>query len=159
AGPSLRRRTALRRGAAPSQRPRRCARDPCFVCEDLELASVNRSPLAMGLLSGRYDETTRFDAQDLRAHQIDWMQYFTDGRPNPEWLSRVAAVRDVLTADGRTLAQGALGWIWARSWATVPVPGVRTVAQAESNAAALEHGPLEPVQLAEIERILADEPV
>ena len=128
------------------------------LCGELGLASVDRSPLAMGLLGGRVDASTRFGAGDLRAHRIDWMEYFVDGRPNPEWLARVAAIRDVLTADGRTLAQGALGWIWARSPMTIPVPGARTVEQAESNAACLQHGPLAPGQLTDIERILATPP-
>ena len=67
----------------------------------------------------------------------------------------MAAIREILTAGGRTPAQGALAWIWARSPATVPVPGVRTVAQAEGNAGALEHGPLAAGRLAEIDRLLA----
>ncbi|HEY6746630.1 MAG TPA: aldo/keto reductase [Mycobacteriales bacterium] len=128
------------------------------LCEQEGLAAVNRSPLAMGLLSGRYDADTRFGPQDLRSQSIGWMDYFTGGRPDPAWLARVDAVRDVLTSGGRTPAQGALAWIWARSPATVPVPGVRTVAQAESNAGALEHGPLTAGQLAEIDRLLAADP-
>lgn len=128
------------------------------LCADQGLASVDRSPLAMGLLAGRYDEGTRFDPLDLRAHRIGWMEYFVDGRPDPRWLARVEAVREILTSGGRTLAQGALAWIWARSPATVPVPGVRTVAQAEGNAGALAHGPLTATELAEIQRIVAPGP-
>lgn len=127
-------------------------------CEGRGLASVNRSPLAMGLLAGRYDDTTRFDPQDLRAHEIGWTQYFVDGRPDPGWLARVGAVREILSSGGRTLAQGALAWIWARSPVTVPVPGVRTVAQAEDNAAALVHGPLTAEQVSQVEQLVAGEP-
>lgn len=125
------------------------------LCREAGLAAVNRSPLAMGLLAGGYDASTRFGPRDLRSQSIGWMDYFTDGRPDPDWLARVAAVRDVLTSGGRTLAQGALAWIWARGPATVPVPGVRTVAQAEGNAGALEHGPLTAGQLADVDRLLA----
>jgi aryl-alcohol dehydrogenase-like predicted oxidoreductase len=63
-------------------------------------------------------------------------------------------VRGILTADGRTLAQGALGWLWARSEQTIPIPGFRTVAQVEENCAAWELGPLGAEQMAEIERVL-----
>ena len=119
------------------------------------LASINRGPLAMGLLTGTYDGGARFEATDIRAQGADWMGYFVDGQPNPRWLERIAAVRDVLTSGGRTLAQGALAWIWARGPHTVPIPGVRTVAQAEANAGALAHGPLTPSQLAEVARLLA----
>lgn len=124
------------------------------LCEGLDLASIDRSPLAMGLLGGRYDRATRFAPDDLRAQDVDWMPYFADGRPDPAWLSRVEAVRAVLTSGGRTLAQGALAWIWARSPVTVPVPGVRTLAQAQGNASALELGPLSAEELAQITAIL-----
>jgi aryl-alcohol dehydrogenase-like predicted oxidoreductase len=60
----------------------------------------------------------------------------------------------VLTSNGRTLAQGSLAWIWARSERTVPIPGFKTVAQVEENCGALEKGPLAPEQMGEIDRIL-----
>jgi aryl-alcohol dehydrogenase-like predicted oxidoreductase len=47
-----------------------------------------------------------------------------------------------LTDGGRTLAQGALSWIWAKSAATIPIPGFRIVAQVEENAGAMRFGPL-----------------
>jgi aryl-alcohol dehydrogenase-like predicted oxidoreductase len=125
------------------------------LCESLGLGSVNRGPLGMGLLTGRYDRGASFSATDVRAGGAGWMRYFVDGRPNSEWLRRLDAVREILTSEGRTLAQGALAWIWGRSPVTVPIPGVRTVAQAEQNAAALKYGPLTPAQVAEVARILA----
>jgi aryl-alcohol dehydrogenase-like predicted oxidoreductase len=126
------------------------------LCAGLDLASVNRSPLAMGLLGGRYDAGTRIGAGDVRSQPPAWLAYFdADGRPAPGWLERVAAIRDVLTSDGRTPAQGALAWIWARSRRTVPIPGVRTAAQAEQNAGALAYGPLKPEQLADVGKLLA----
>jgi aryl-alcohol dehydrogenase-like predicted oxidoreductase len=125
------------------------------LCETENLASINRGPLAMGVLTGAYDGGVKLSATDVRATGAAWMKYFIDGRPNPEWLARAAAIREVLTSGGRTPAQGALAWIWGRSPATVPIPGVRTVAQAEANAAALQHGPLTPEQVAEVARLLA----
>jgi aryl-alcohol dehydrogenase-like predicted oxidoreductase len=82
------------------------------------------------------------------------MKYFKDGQPNPEWLDKREAIRDILTSDGRTLAQGALAWLWGRSGQTVPIPGFRTVAQVDENARAMDHGPLSAAQMAEIERLL-----
>ncbi|MEV6110278.1 aldo/keto reductase [Streptomyces sp. NPDC051940] len=125
------------------------------LCARENLASVNRSPLAMGLLSGRFTADTALPAGDVRGVPSAWNDYFPDGRPNPAWLARVDALRDLLTSDGRTLAQGALAWIWARSPHTVPIPGIRTVAQAEENAGAMAFGPLRPEQLAEADRLLA----
>ncbi|MFJ9346181.1 hypothetical protein [Streptomyces sp. NPDC101237] len=46
------------------------------------------------------------------------------------------------------------GWIWARGPHTVPVPGFRSVAQAEQNAGAMAKGPLTAGQLAEIGGLL-----
>jgi aryl-alcohol dehydrogenase-like predicted oxidoreductase len=128
------------------------------LCERLDLASVNRTPLAMGLLTGKFSAASRLPADDVRGKEPEWMRYFRDGRPAPEWLDRLAAVREVLTSGGRTLVQGALAWIWARSPRTVPIPGVRTVRQLEENAAAMEFGPLTPEQVAEVDRLLARAP-
>jgi aryl-alcohol dehydrogenase-like predicted oxidoreductase len=124
------------------------------LCDIYDLASVNRSPLAMGLLTAKVSADTRPPADDIRSRQPDWLRWFADGRPSPEWLARRDAVRDVLTAGGRSLAQGAIGWIWARAARTVPIVGSRTVAQVEENAGALDHGPLTQDQLTEIDRIL-----
>jgi aryl-alcohol dehydrogenase-like predicted oxidoreductase len=82
------------------------------------------------------------------------MKYFKDGRPNPEWLKKLDAIREILTSGGRTLAQGALAWIWARSEQTIPIPGFRTVAQVEENTAAMQFGPLSAEQMREIDTLL-----
>ncbi|MET8263733.1 aldo/keto reductase [Micromonospora arida] len=123
------------------------------VCDKHDLASLNRGPLAMGLLTG---STRAVGADDVRGRAPEWLEWFTDGRPTPRWATRVEQVRAALTADGRTLAQGALGWLLARSPRTVPIPGLRTVAQAEENLATLALGPLDAEAYAEVERLLAD---
>lgn len=131
------------------------APDVLDVCAQHDLASINRGPLAMGLLTGKYAPTSEVTGADVRGqHAPEWMQYFTDGRPDAAWLERVAAVRDILTSGGRTLAQGALAWLWARSPRTIPIPGFRTVAQVQENAAALDHGPLRDDQMATIDRLV-----
>jgi aryl-alcohol dehydrogenase-like predicted oxidoreductase len=124
------------------------------VCDRFDLASINRGPLAMGLLAGKYTTGSRFAADDLRGSGPEWMVYYRDGRPSEEWLRRIAAIREVLTSGGRTVAQGALAWLWARSDRTVPIPGCRTQAQAEENAGALEFGPLAKTDLALVEALL-----
>jgi hypothetical protein len=59
-----------------------------------------------------------------------------------------------LTADGRTLVQGALGWLWARSERAIPIPGFKSVAQAEENAGALAHGALPADRMRDIDALL-----
>lgn len=127
------------------------------VCEERNLASVNRSPLGMGLLTGKFAPSTTF-ADDDQRNTAEWHPGFRDGKPTADWLDKLASIRDVLTSGGRTVAQGALGWIWARSPVTVPIPGFKTVAQVEENCGALAHGPLTAAHLADIDRILDREP-
>ncbi|MGB2897187.1 MAG: aldo/keto reductase [Anaerolineales bacterium] len=125
------------------------------VCEALNLASINRGPLAMGLLTGKYDANTDLAANDVRGKKSpEWMSYFKDGKPDPDWLMRRDAVREILTSKGRTVAQGALAWLWARSKRTIPIPGFRTVAQIEENCKAMEYGPLSSSAMKEIDALL-----
>jgi aryl-alcohol dehydrogenase-like predicted oxidoreductase len=115
------------------------------LCEEFNLASVNRGPLAMGLLTGKFSTESTFAADDVRS----WQEFNT-----PQRLQKLEAIRDVLTQGERTLAQGALGWLWARSEKTIPIPGFKTVAQVEENVRALEFGALSEAQMREIDRLL-----
>lgn len=114
------------------------------LCAQEDLASLNRSPLAMGVLAGKFSPESELPADDIR-HTWD----FTAGT-HAEQLEKVEAIRGVLTRGGRSLVQGALGWIWARSPLSVPIPGFRTVAQVEENVGAAERGPLSESQMQEI---------
>ena len=125
------------------------------LCEKENLAALNRGPLAMGLLTDKYRAGTTIAADDVRGEKSpDWMKYFQDGKPNPEWAARRDAIREILTSKGRTLAQGALAWNWARSQKTLPIPGFRTVAQVQENAGAMQFGPLSTGQMQEINQLL-----
>jgi aryl-alcohol dehydrogenase-like predicted oxidoreductase len=95
------------------------------VCEEHDLASLARSPLASGLLSGKYTAASRFPESDIR-HSEDLA----------DRLAAVEHARAELTRSGRSLVEGALRWILDRSRRTIPIPGFKTVAQVEENAAA-----------------------
>lgn len=118
------------------------------LCEELNLASVNRSPLARGALSGKYAKGTTFPQNDVRNDEWSRDHFFTPT------LDQLDKIREILTSNGRSLVQGALAWIWARSETTVPIPGFKTVAQVEENAGAMELGPLTPEQMKEIDTVL-----
>jgi aryl-alcohol dehydrogenase-like predicted oxidoreductase len=123
------------------------------LCEEWDLASINRGPLGMGLLTGKILPGASFPDDDVRAH-ANWHPAFKGGRPTEAWLDALGSIRDVLAGDGRTLAQGALAWIWARSEKTIPLPGFRNSRQVEENCRAMHFGPLEDAQMREIDRIL-----
>lgn len=125
------------------------------VIEASGLISINSGPLAMGLLSGKFTPDKTVGEKDVRGASLDWMIYFKDGRIAPEFAARLEAVRNLLAEGGRTLTQGALAWLWARSPRTLPIPGFRTVGQVEENAGALAKGPLPPDVMAKIDKVLA----
>jgi len=125
------------------------------LVEQEGLLSINRLPLAMGLLSGKYNRGETVGAHDIRAEKMDWMKFFKDGRANPDFVRRLESIRELLQTGGRSLAQGALSWILARSPNALPVPGFKTEAQIHDNLGALEKGPLPAATMTEIERLLS----
>jgi len=118
------------------------------------LPQLIRSPLAMGVLTGKFARGAAFDRDDVRSATLDWMDYFKDGKVNNEVIDKLAAVRELLTTGGRTLGQGALCWLLAKSDALIPVPGAKSVAQVRENAGALDLGPLPDAVMEEIEAVL-----
>ena len=128
------------------------------VVERHGLVSFNRSPLAMGLLTGKFEADAAAPADDIRRNTYEWMAYFKDGRAVPAYVERLDAVRDLLQTDGRTLAQGALAWLWAKSERTLPIPGFRSVAQVRDNLGALDKGPLSAEVMQAIEAAIDREP-
>jgi aryl-alcohol dehydrogenase-like predicted oxidoreductase len=124
------------------------------VIERHGLISIDRGPLAMGLLSGKFSTDKTIGEKDVRGAALDWMVYFKDGRAAPEFARMLDAISELLRADGRTLSQGALAWLWAKSARTLPIPGFRTVAQVEENAGALDKGPLPKTVADEIDSVL-----
>lgn len=124
------------------------------TAEEHGVAGLIRGPLAMGTLTGKYNDTAPLAQSDVRGRNIVWVPYFKDGKMTNEFAQKVDAAREILTSNGRTLAQGALAWLWARSGSAIPIPGFKSVAQVEENIGALHFGPLEPGQMAELTRLI-----
>jgi aryl-alcohol dehydrogenase-like predicted oxidoreductase len=120
------------------------------ICDEYDQAGIIRGPLASGFLTGKY---TPDNLDDLLSADDFRLNYRGD-------LSKVvkgsAAIEDVLQSDGRTLVQGSLAWIWARSNRTIPIPGFRMMGQVEENIKAMEFGPLRKEQMSQIDDILGD---
>ncbi len=130
------------------------AREIMDLCESRGLVSLSRLPLAMGLLGGKYRPDDKLAGDDVRAQSLDWVRFFSNGKPNAAYLERIGALRELLQTGGRTLAQGALGWILASSPVALPVPGFKTEAQVRDNFGAAEKGALPAAVMAEIGAML-----
>jgi aryl-alcohol dehydrogenase-like predicted oxidoreductase len=119
------------------------------LCAEQNLAGLIRGPLGRGLLTGKFTAESVLPADDLRS--VWNLQSGTEA----ERLARLDDLRAVLTSGGRSLAQAALGWLWARSPHALPIPGFRNAAQVEENARAADFGPLSAEQMADVEALLA----
>jgi aryl-alcohol dehydrogenase-like predicted oxidoreductase len=96
------------------------------ACRDHEVTVIAYAPLAMGMLSGKYNESTpppglrryRFRRSRLRA-----------------MAPLVEAVQRIAEANGRTTSQVALNWIVCKG--AIPIPGAKNALQAQENCGAL----------------------
>jgi len=125
------------------------------VCEEHNQASINRTCLGMGMLTGKFSRDTTFPENDVR-HGWDLQAE----RPAKN-LQRFDAIRKMFAeaGDERTLAQIALAWIWTRSDRTIPIPGFKTLAQVKENIQAMELGLLSNEQMKKIDEIYERTPV
>jgi aryl-alcohol dehydrogenase-like predicted oxidoreductase len=119
------------------------------VCADFDLGGINKDPLNKGILTGKFNSTSTFPENDIRSRED-----FSDPEIQKR-LKTVAEIRDILTSDGRTMAQGALPYIWALDERMVPIPGFKTVKQVRENAGAMQFGPMTESQVKEVQNIVA----
>lgn len=114
-----------------------------------------RVPLASGLLTGKYDESTTFAADDHRSFNrggeaFDVGETFA-GVP---FEVGVAAAREVAAIAGDTPTGAfALRWVIDQPGITAVIPGARNVEQVRGNVAAAALPPLTTAQLADLERL------
>lgn len=106
------------------------------------------SPLASGLLTGRFEENTRFEESDWRSQATA----FT-GDALRRNLAVVARLSDFAAERGHSVSQLAIAWVLAR--VDVAIVGARSSGNIEASAAAAGIS-LSDGELAEIERIAAD---
>ena len=119
------------------------------LCDQFNLASIARGPLAMGLLTGKFSRGDEIPADDVRTLWWD----LQDGE-QAQQVQVLEALREILTQGGRTLAQAALGWLLTQGDQVIPIPGFKNLDQARENASAMHLGPLSPDQLRQIDEII-----
>jgi L-glyceraldehyde 3-phosphate reductase len=108
------------------------------------------SPLAQGLLTGRYLDGVPEGSRASRPGTLDADQL------NEENLARVRALHQIAAGRGQTLAQMAVAWTLRDPRVTSALLGASSVAQLEDNVAALDNLAFGTDELAEIDRHATD---
>ena len=100
--------------------------------EELGIGFVPYSPLGKGFLTGKIDETAKFDSSDFRS---------TLPRFTPDALKANQALIDLLGTIAKrknaTPAQIALAWLFAQKPWIVPIPGTTKLSRLEENIGAV----------------------
>ena len=100
--------------------------------EELGIGFVPYSPLGKGFLTGKIDETAKFESTDFRS---------TLPRFTPEALKANQALIDLLASIAKrknaTPAQIALAWLLAQKPWIVPIPGTTKLSRLEENIGAV----------------------
>jgi L-glyceraldehyde 3-phosphate reductase len=108
------------------------------------------SPLAQGLLTGRYLQGV---PEDSRARIGN---YFSETMLGEENLARVRALNEIAQRRGQSLAQTAIAWVLRDPRVTSALLGASSVDQLEQNVAALDRVDFDPAELEEIDRFAVD---
>ena len=98
------------------------------LCQKYDLAIIPWSPLAMGLLAGRYPEVTNYP-EDSRAHL--WDNNMVKARVTQRGIDVGKAVSAMAQERGLTASQLSLLWIKDQPGITAPIIGPRTLSHLE----------------------------
>ncbi len=117
--------------------------------DDEGLGCIAFSPLAQGLLTGRY---LRDIPRDSRAGSVH-------GTLRPEAITterraQIVRLNEIAAARGQSLAQLAIAWVLRHDSMTSALVGASRVSQLEENVAALDRLEISPEELATIEGVL-----
>lgn len=119
------------------------------VLEQEGLGAIVFSPLAQGLLTGRYLNGI---PEDSRAHRSD-SPFLSEDRVK-ETLGKVRQLNDVAKDRGQTLAEMALAWNLRQPTIASVLIGASRVSQLEDNLKALDNLDFADEELAKIDSIL-----
>lgn len=96
-------------------------------CREHRIAVLPYSPLAKGLLTGKFTATTKFS--DVRSRDPEFM-----GERFRRNLSVVEQLRPIAERYGKSIAQVAINWTLGFSGVTAPIVGARRPSQVLENA-------------------------
>ena len=123
------------------------------LCWEFGIGQIAFSPLAQGVLTGKYLPGTP-PPQDSRAADPRQNQFLTPDRLKPETLEKVQRLRPLAERENLSLAQLALAWCLRREEVSSVIVGASRPAQVEENAGAAGKV-LEPEILERIDEVLA----
>jgi aryl-alcohol dehydrogenase-like predicted oxidoreductase len=121
--------------------------------EELGIGFVPFSPLGKGLLAGKIDDSTMFEAGDIRN---PLPRFVDEAREANQKL--VKMIGEIAGAQQATSAQVALAWLLAQKPWIVPIPGTTKLHRLEENVGAADVE-LSADALREIGDLLAKVPV
>jgi aryl-alcohol dehydrogenase-like predicted oxidoreductase len=119
-------------------------------CRERGIGVVVYSPMAKGLLTGKYKIDDSFPAGDVRAQDSRFQ-----GENFQRNLRIVERLRPIAERYGKTLAQLAIAWTLAQPGVTVSIVGAKRPSQVEENVGAAGWT-IAPEDLREIDDILAN---
>lgn len=102
------------------------------LCRELGIGFVAFSPLGRGLLTGKYQDTSGFEANDARSFRLPRFE----SENLTKNLALVERVRALAAEKGATPGQLALAWLLAQAPDIVPIPGTKRLKYLEENAGA-----------------------
>jgi aryl-alcohol dehydrogenase-like predicted oxidoreductase len=102
------------------------------VLEELGIGMVPYSPLGRGFLTGKMDETTKFDSSDFRS---GLPRFTPEARKANQ--SVVELLESIAEQKNATPAQIALAWLVAQKPWVVPIPGTTKLTRFEENIGAV----------------------
>ena len=114
------------------------------------VGSIAFSPLAQGLLTGRYLHGIPADSR-AAGHSV----FLTREGVTEDKVRKAAALNELARERGQSLAQMALAWVLRRT--TSVIIGASRLAQIEENARVLGNMDFTPDELARIDAVLAQE--
>ncbi len=120
---------------------RAAATDILPLCLEHGVAVVAYSPLARGLLTGKYGSGSEFGPADNRSRHP-----YVTGSAWREWPSTAMRLAEIATSMGRTAAELAVAWVLATEGVSATLVGAKSPEQIESVCAG-EDGPKLPESL------------
>jgi len=110
------------------------------VCDELGIKLIAYSPLGLGILTGKYSETGVLP-KGIRG--LLFRQLLPGAR------SLLACLQEIAQSRNKTMSQVAINWCICKG--TIPIPGAKSLAQAQDNIGALGWQ-LDATEIAELDK-------